>query len=266
MPRGADSGDDVSMGWNQRSSDAPTTDPWNVESSATRLNPWVVVGVAGAVLLVAVGALVLVLTKSSGPSGDSATAGNRISSERAHEVASNNSTTSLAPPGPTTSLAVSPSTVATATTVAPTPTAAPAPAAPDADQQARLQIMSIVEQDRPQVDALLDQWVPQLSSKAVGLDVPDDTVGAYTAPMILSDHLAYKDRYAPQGISVLLLHSDDYNFKLPGYWVTVAAVTFPTADAANAWCDAQNIKDTDCFAKELSHTIGWQGSMKSRER
>lgn len=49
--------------------------------------------------------------------------------------------------------------------------------------------------------------------------------------------------------------SDEWRtFDLAGWWVTVAGVTFPDADAANGWCGARAIPVDECYAKVISNT------------
>ncbi|MCD2193608.1 hypothetical protein LQ327_09465 [Actinomycetospora endophytica] len=123
---------------------------------------------------------------------------------------------------------------------------------------AQEELTSMASSDSAEVSSLADQWVPQLSSKQLGMVVQGVT---YDYPAILADHEALRSRY-PQA---RLLLSDDWPvFNGTGYWVTVVAEPFSTADGANAWCDQQGIGPNDCFAKKLSHTSGPQGTTKLR--
>ena len=111
---------------------------------------------------------------------------------------------------------------------------------------------TIVATDAPALEAVVGDWVPQLSSKIAGPSADDAA---------LSDHEALRNRYG----SARLLLSDDWPvFRAPGYWVTVVAQPFATAEAANAWCDLQGIGSDDCFAKRLSHTGGPDGATVHR--
>ncbi len=115
-----------------------------------------------------------------------------------------------------------------------------------------------VDADRDAAEGLVGNWVPQLSSKRLGLTVHGVTFD-YSA--ILADFQALRARF-PQSV---LIRSDDYtSYQSPGYWVTVLAQTFPSADDANAWCDANGFAVEDCFAHRLSHTEGPAGSSKLR--
>jgi serine/threonine-protein kinase len=227
--------------------------PLQGPSSSTSVNPWMLVGVAAVVLCLAAGALTVVLLDR----GSDAAAG--MSTTTSSTTSSTSTTTTSMTTAPATTTSVLP--VATHPTVVLPPTTE-APAEFDSDAESRLDDQ--IAEDAPQVEQLLDVWVPQLSAKRPGLDVKGDDRGAYTAAAVLSDHLAYRQRYADQGIGVLLLRSSDYNFKSPGFYVTVVDETFATPEAANAWCDGQGIGPDDCFAKRLSHSDGWHGSTLSR--
>lgn len=112
--------------------------------------------------------------------------------------------------------------------------------------------------DRPTVEGLVGYWVPQVSSKAVGLFADGRT---YTDEDIVTDHQHWVDRFS----DAVLLRSGDYSsFANPNFWVTVVAQTFSSAGEANGWCAAQRLAVDDCFAKFLSHTAGPSGSTVHR--
>ncbi|MGH3812399.1 MAG: hypothetical protein ACRDUV_08075 [Pseudonocardiaceae bacterium] len=112
--------------------------------------------------------------------------------------------------------------------------------------------------DRPQVHSeLAERWVPQLSSKKLGL-VTNSV--SYGYPEILNDHLALRSSY-----SARLVWSGDWStFGRGDFYVTVAPVSFNTPAEANAWCDRQAIDTDNCFAKRLSTVAGPTGSTVSR--
>lgn len=115
-----------------------------------------------------------------------------------------------------------------------------------------------VATDRATVEGLVGYWVPQLSSKRLGLVWQNTTYGY---PEILADFRGQHDRFP----TAVLLRSDDYSsFRTPGFWVTVLAQPFPTPEAANDWCDGQGLTPDDCFAKRLSHTEGSVGNTVPR--
>ncbi|MGI8939459.1 MAG: zinc ribbon domain-containing protein [Iamia sp.] len=105
---------------------------------------------------------------------------------------------------------------------------------------------------------LVGFWVPQISSKRVGLEA-DGIV--YDDAAMLSDHQGWRNRFP----DARLVRSDDYStFEAPDFWVTVVDVGFSSPESANAWCDQNGLSPNDCFAKLLSHTTGPVGSTVSR--
>ncbi|WP_328603206.1 hypothetical protein OG943_24290 [Amycolatopsis sp. NBC_00345] len=139
---------------------------------------------------------------------------------------------------------------------APVTTTETAPATVDADPEAVLRAQAAA--DYPQVEELAGQWVPQLSSKAVGTQ--DDGI-TYGNAAILAHYRQLKSRQP----SALLLSSGSYStFKNAGYWVIVLPQGYTSGPAANSWCDAAGIDANNCFAKLLSHTSGPQGATLNR--
>lgn len=115
-----------------------------------------------------------------------------------------------------------------------------------------------VDGDRSAAEGLVGYWVPQLSSKQLGVRLNGVT---FDYPAILADFQALRTRF-PQSV---LIRSDDYSSYLrPGFWVTVAAQTYASANDANAWCDTNGFAAEDCYAHRLSHTDGPAGSSKLR--
>lgn len=112
--------------------------------------------------------------------------------------------------------------------------------------------------DSPDVNTLAERWVPQLASAREGLLVNGGS-SDYTS--ILREYRALRQQY-PQA---RLVRSDSWQaFDGPGFFVTVLAVPFPTADDANKWCDQHDIDPDDCFAKLLSRDRGPQGTTRHR--
>jgi serine/threonine-protein kinase len=263
MPSAGRSVDDDLMGRNRSAGRDEATDEWQGQSSVTTFNPWLVVGFAVVTFGIAVGALVLVVF--GGDDGDSEPAEEAVP---IGSVATSSTTVVAAPTSTTTTTVAPPPTPAPTTTTVPRPTTTVPPGGSDgpyiSEADALLRLADLVETDRPRADALVGVWVPQISSKRPGADVPNDDRGAYSVADVLADHLGYQERYAAEGVDVVVLRSEDFNFKVPGYLVTVADVVFETAEQANAWCDARRIGPDDCFAKRLSHDAAWQGSVLSR--
>lgn len=139
--------------------------------------------------------------------------------------------------GPATSAPVAAaSSTGEAGTVSP---AAASPAVVDAAQRLR----DLAVADAPTAAGVVGQWVPMLSSKKVGLVADGRT---YDADAVLADHRSLRDRYP----GAVVVWSGDYaSFDRRDFWVTVLARPFPTAAAANAWCDAQGLDGDSCFAK-----------------
>ncbi|MFF0490898.1 hypothetical protein ACFYTQ_17915 [Nocardia sp. NPDC004068] len=140
----------------------------------------------------------------------------------------------------------------------------PAATAGDAESAALDALRAQADADRAVIaQDLADRWVPQLSSKRIGLVAPDvdGRVVTWSAVEILNQHLRLRLRYP----EVRLLWSDEWQtFDLRGWWVTVAGVTFPDAAPANGWCDDHGIVADECFAKLVSNTRDSAGTTRYR--
>jgi len=104
--------------------------------------------------------------------------------------------------------------------------------------------------DRPSIAGIPDgYWVPQLSSKRVGLVADGIT---YTEQAIWEDH--YAIRSANPGAA--LLWSGDYTtFKYPDFWVTIMPSAYSSSpESANQWCANQGFDGDRCYAKRISIT------------
>jgi hypothetical protein len=113
--------------------------------------------------------------------------------------------------------------------------------------------------DYPQVEALQNRWVPQISSKRVGLVAEGITFGNAD---ILRNHLTLRQRYD----DVRLVLSGQWStFSSPDFWVTVVGQPSVDAGIANGWCDSQGIDAGNCFAKWISNTIGPEGTTVMRK-
>jgi hypothetical protein len=122
------------------------------------------------------------------------------------------------------------------------------PAAPTSPEQA---LRAAVEADLPAAEALVGSWVPQLSSKRLGMVIGGTTYGY---PEIYADFQAMKARYP----DALIVWSGDFtSFRSGDFWVMVVPTGFATGEEANGWCDRQGIAAGDCYAKRLSHTGGY---------
>jgi hypothetical protein len=115
-----------------------------------------------------------------------------------------------------------------------------------------------VASDRPSVEGLVGQWVPQLSAKRDGLVADGIT---YDDDAILAHYTALLSRDP----SAVVLYSGDWPvFNGSDFWVVVHPQGFSTATAANGWCDARGYSTDDCYAKKLSHSGGPAGTTVTR--
>ncbi|HEY2221366.1 hypothetical protein [Actinomycetospora sp.] len=104
------------------------------------------------------------------------------------------------------------------------------------------------EADRGALTAADGSWVPQVSSKRVGL---------------VADGITYDNDAIWRQFSTIssahpdarLLWSGDWaSFSQSGFWVTVIDEPSASAASANAWCDAQGFPADQCFAHRLLTT------------
>ncbi len=175
---------------------------------------------------------------SSGSSGTSGTGGREILVECSK--------------GPTT--AGSPTRIPVASSTASALTAT-TPAGADRGASAGDALRTQANSDRAFILANLNnRWVAQLSSKRPGLVAEGRT---WDDQAILDEFLASRLRFS----DVRLLWSDEWSvFSYSGWWVTVAANTFPGPDDANTWCRTQGFDPDHCFAKMISTSAGPEGS------
>lgn len=151
--------------------------------------------------------------------------------------------------------------VATGTTsnTATAPASVPAQAPIHSPVSPEVALQQQVEADRQYVETLVGYWVPQLSSKTVGLKA-DGIVYGHTE---ILDHVnRLKARYP----EALLLQSGDFaSFTQSGYWIVVMPVTYTNGADANSWCDIEGIDPDNCFAKLLLLTGDASGTTVSRK-
>jgi hypothetical protein len=163
-----------------------------------------------------------------------------------------------APTSGTTSAAPVPQAPAVPTAAAPPVQAPPSPAPVAADPGERLRTQA--DADRPLLASVPEgEWVPQLSSKKVGLVADGIT---YTEQDIWNDH--EKLRAGTPGAA--LLWSGDYTtFKYSDFWVTVVPSAHSrTADAANRWCASKGLDGDHCYAKRIGRTGTYKETTKPR--
>jgi hypothetical protein len=135
--------------------------------------------------------------------------------------------------------------------LAPPPTTASRPV--DA-ASAKAALDDELAQDEDIAEQLVDQWVPQLSSKRPGL-VADGV--RYDYQRIWRNFQELRRRYP----NVLLIWSGNYSdFRSSDFYVTVVAMPYADGQDANQWCADEQIAATDCYAKLLSHRVGPAGT------
>lgn len=131
------------------------------------------------------------------------------------------------------------------------------PAGINVDGNCSQALRSQTDSDRAFIMAQLNgHWLVQLSSKRPGLVADGKT---WDECGILEEFLALRLRFK----DVRMLWSDEWSvFSTKGWWVTVAAATFPCPDEANAWCSQNGFDNEHCFAKLISSSAGPEGSTK----
>lgn len=128
------------------------------------------------------------------------------------------------------------------------------PEQPPSNAAAKADLDNEVDQDRESAEALVGNWVPQLSSKRPGLVADGIT---YDYQHIWANFQRLKSQYP----TALLLWSGDYvSFKSPNFYVTVVAQPSADGPSANEWCDNAELAPDDCYAKFLSHEGGPSGT------
>jgi serine/threonine protein kinase len=144
------------------------------------------------------------------------------------------------------------STQAIPTTLALPPSASTPPQDPEVAALARLQ--QLANDDRPNV--ITDTWIPQLSSKRVGL-FADGKV--WHNAMILDQHMQMRQQYP----NVRLLWSGDWStYTGRDFWITVVGLPSSNPDDVLAWCTQQGYDRDNCIAKIVSNTRGVPGTTK----
>lgn len=147
--------------------------------------------------------------------------------------------------------ALSPATTAPAVATTLPGEASSEPASPvDREEEARQELERLVAADEARVDSqMLDRWIPQVSSKQVGLEA-DGIVYDYAA---ILDHFTMLE--ASLG-DLMIIDSADYpSFELQGWYVGLAAESFGSSDGALGWCASHGMADRNlCFAKLVSRT------------
>ncbi len=132
-----------------------------------------------------------------------------------------------------------PTTVPVETTVSATVATTVVPLEPAA------QLAATRDADRPEVEALVGQWVPQLSAKREGTEA-DGIV--YAATDIVTLHAGLAVQYG-----AVLVWSGEYVFEQGDLWISIAPKGFATPEEALAWCVAASLDRDNCLAKLITH-------------
>lgn len=119
------------------------------------------------------------------------------------------------------------------------------------------QLQAQIEADQRFVDYdVIGYWVPQVSSKRVGMKADGKT---WTEQAILDEHKQLRELYP----DALLIKSDDYpSFKEKGFYVTIIDAPNPTADGALRWCIVNGLDGDHCYAKFISTSGGSDGTTR----
>ncbi|RBP67190.1 hypothetical protein DFO66_102243 [Brevibacterium sanguinis] len=138
----------------------------------------------------------------------------------------------------------------------PTPTET-APALPEDPAEA---LDQLVETDRKTVIADLDgKWVPQLSSKKLGLQAEGRT---WNEAEILAEHQKLREEHP----RVQLVWSGDFNsFKEDDFWVTIVGIGYDDPEEALTWCSAHGLGPDHCYAKQLNTSGGYEGTTRLQD-
>lgn len=118
----------------------------------------------------------------------------------------------------------------------------------DPDDAARAALERQIRLDASDVAELVESWVPQISSKRVGL-VVDGNEFDYSE--ILRNHMALRAEYP----RARLLYSGDWSsYQGDDFYVTVIAAPYDVGEQALSWCRAEHRDADHCFATLLSRT------------
>jgi len=133
------------------------------------------------------------------------------------------------------------------------------PAFGSIDGVAKAVLSELHDVDFRDVRSLTIGWVPQISSKRVGLQAAGKT---WTNADILDEHLDLRQRFP----NARLVWSGDWTtFSQPDFWVTVVGPSKRFPFEANSWCEAQGFAVDDCFAKFISSIYGVPGTTVYRK-
>ncbi|WP_227492857.1 hypothetical protein [Brevibacterium sp. CFH 10365] len=103
------------------------------------------------------------------------------------------------------------------------------------------------------------RWVPQLSSKKVGLEAEGKT---WDEEAILEEFEGLREEFP----RVKLLWSGDFDsFKEDDFWVTVVGIGYDDPDDALSWCSSHGLGPDSCYAKQLNTSGGHDGTTRLQD-
>lgn len=134
-------------------------------------------------------------------------------------------------------------------------TAEPTEDAPSVASDPEERLGQIKDEDAEVIAAEIEgKWVPQLSSKQVGLVAEGMT---WDNEDILAEHEQLRDKHP----DVLLLWSGDYaSFQSGDFWVTIVGKPYSDKEDALRWCTASGYSIENCIAKKISSSGGSDGT------
>ena len=120
-----------------------------------------------------------------------------------------------------------------------------------------LALRAAADADAATVEALVGQWVPQVSQRRVG---PGTGGLAMKAAEIAALHAALQ-----QSVGAVLLNSSDYVFRADNMWVSIVPEGFASADAALDRCESLPVTDQPCVARFITHDESVAATVKQRK-
>lgn len=129
--------------------------------------------------------------------------------------------------------------------------------APDLNTASLNRLQAIAAGDRSYVASYFsDIWVPQISSKRVGLEAEGKV---WHNAQILDEHLRLRERYP----DVRLLWSGDWStFDGRNFWVTIVGLKSTNYLDVLGWCRDQGFDRNNCIAKMVSTWRPVEGTTK----
>lgn len=118
-------------------------------------------------------------------------------------------------------------------------------------------LQTAVDADKYVVDSeVIGLWVPQLSSKQVGMTAEGKT---WYEKDIYEEYLDIKNEFP----NALILKSNDYpSFREAGFYVTIVNEPSNDPETALSWCRSNNLDADHCYAKKISNSGDYEGSTR----